>query len=471
MSHPDPIPTPASAEPPPTNMPPMPEGIHPTIVPPFVGSVVRQKRWAGQIVDDITHDLTPTIPPKPDSEDTLDNILWGVETAGVFVSPFADLIEAAGGPAAVGLAAQTATIFWPLPPPIKAGVGPSVTALAQLVVLADAGIKVAPSLFGGVRHLLDQWSVPDSEERSDPLTPRTPWVWLEEERKELAYIDKTMVRFRERPAYQPGDWQQEFLDDSGFGGGGIVASQLPGDLRDLVSASGRVTAHTWLLGDTIEHDLSPALSGATDSIRPADIAFGEMDMGYDDLRWVSDATLEGLTVNAAAMSAGLTPWVAGISKEIEQRRHELEAFRPQLAPAARSDSPPGSGSSGGGLSWDESLELYQRKTGETAQNIAWIRKHPDDKAESGENVDWTFRDIVRDAVRRSGEVPLFAMGGVVPGMVGTPVPAVVHGGEEIVGAGNGGGVPINLEVHVPGTVISEGDLARNVRDGLMRRFD
>ena len=246
--------------------------------------------------------------------------------------------------------------------------------------------------------------------------------------------------------------------------------QLPGDLRDLGSASGQVTAHTLLLGDTVKHDLAPALSGAVDSITPADIAFGEMDMGYDDLRWVSDDVLEGLTVNAAAMSGGVTPWAAGISEQVEQRRRELEAFRPQPAPATRRDSPPGGGSSGGGLSWDEGLDLYQRRSGERAKNIEWMRTRPGDRAESGPNAGSTFREIVQDAVRKSGREPLFAMGGVVPGVFGTPVPAVVHGGERIVGAGNAGGVPMNLEVHVHGTVISEGDLANNVRNGLMRRL-
>ena len=261
-------------------------------------------------------------------------------------------------------------------------------------------------------------------------------------------------------SYEADEWDLELLPN-----------QRLADLQELGIVSGNVTAHTWLLGDTIEHDLAPALSGSVDFLRLADIAFGAMDMGYDDLRWVSDDVLEGLTVNAAAMSAGLTPWVAGISKEIEQRRLELEAYRPQPAPAARSDSPPGSGSSGGGLSWDEGLELYRRRSGETAENIEWMRTRPDDKAGSGPNTGSTFREIVRDAVKKSGEDALFAMGGIVPGAFGTPVPAVVHGGERIVGAGNGGGVPINLEVHVHGTVISEGDLARNVRDGLMRRFD
>ena len=99
-----------------------------------------------------------------------------------------------------------------------------------------------------------------------------------------------------------------------------------------------------------------------------------------------------------------------------------------------------------------------------------MRTHRDAKAESGPNAEWTFREIVPDAVKKSDLVPIFAVGGIVPGMVGTPVPAVVHSGERIVGAGNAGGIPINLDVHVHGTVISEGDLANNVRNGLMRRL-
>ena len=95
---------------------------------------------------------------------------------------------------------------------------------------------------------------------------------------------------------------------------------------------------------------------------------------------------------------------------------------------------------------------------------------PGDKAESGPNEGSTFREIVRDAVTKSGAMRYSRWAVWFRGASGAPVPAVVHGGERIVGAGNGGGVPINLEVHVHGTVISEGDLAKNVRDGLMRRL-
>ncbi len=278
-----------------------------------------------------------------------------------------------------------------------------------------------------------------------------------------ANLDKHMLDFEKLPSYQPGDWQQQFLDDQGFG-------EPPGNLRDLSSASGRVTAQTWLLGDTLKHGFIPMLSETVNSITPADIAFGEMYMGYDDLQWVSNDTLKGLTANAAAMSGGVTPWATSLSEEVRQRILEIQAAA-QRSPAARQDAPPGGRNSGGvGVAWDEGLDLYQRTSGETAENIAWIRTRPDDRAESGPNVGWTFKRIVEDAVRESGLVPEFAMGGIVPGSIGAPVPAVVHGGERVLGDGSTGGIPMNLEVHVHGTVISEGDLANNVRNGLMRRL-
>ena len=127
--------------------------------------------------------------------------------------------------------------------------------------------------------------------------------------------------------------------------------------------------------------------------------------------WVSDDVLEGLTVNAAAMSGAVTPWAAGMSETLAQRRRELEAYRPQPAPVTRRDSPPGGGSSGGGLSWDEGLDLYQRRSGERAT------KHRVD-----EDAPWTTGPSpVRMRARRSerscktrlsksGREPLFADG-------------------------------------------------------------
>ena len=319
-----------------------------------------------------------------------------------------------------------------------------------------------PSLFRLVKeHWRDEYK---REYEPDPAViefapgSETNLDQVQGQRIETAMLRGANDRRERRQHLIPQDWDLE-----------ILPNQRLADLRDLGSVSGRVTAQTWLLGDALEHGLAPALSETVDSITPADVAFGEMDMGYEDLQWVSNDTRKGLTADAAAMSGEVTPWAAGLSEEVRQRILEIQAAA-RHAPAARRDSPPGDGSSGGGLSWDEGLDIYQRKSGETAENIAWMRTRPDDRTESGPNVGWTFRDIVRDAVRKSGLVPEFAMGGMVPGSTGASVPAIVHGGEQVLGAGNGGGIPIDLTVHVHGTVISKGDLANNVRNGLMRRL-
>ena len=70
----------------------------------------------------------------------------------------------------------------------------------------------------------------------------------------------------------PQDWDLE-----------ILPNQRLADLQELGIVSGDVTAQTWLLGDAIQYGLAPSLTGAVNSITPADIAFGEMDMGYDGL--------------------------------------------------------------------------------------------------------------------------------------------------------------------------------------------
>lgn len=66
-----------------------------------------------------------------------------------------------------------------------------------------------------------------------------------------------------------------------------------------------------------------------------------------------------------------------------------------------------------------------------------------------------------------GEIATFAEGGVVPGPMGAPVPAIVHGGETVIPAGGsmGGGVVVN----VSGFVGSELALAAEIDKVLTRR--
>ena len=62
----------------------------------------------------------------------------------------------------------------------------------------------------------------------------------------------------------------------------------------------------------------------------------------------------------------------------------------------------------------------------------------------------------------------FELGGVVPGPIGAPVPALLHGGERVLRSGQPGGGPLNVTLHVHGNVVSERELVRNVREGLIR---
>jgi hypothetical protein len=69
-----------------------------------------------------------------------------------------------------------------------------------------------------------------------------------------------------------------------------------------------------------------------------------------------------------------------------------------------------------------------------------------------------------------GMLPGFQYGGVVPGPIGAPMPIIAHGGERIETAsrlnrGGGGG---NVYITVHGSVISEGQLIRRVREGLIQ---
>ncbi len=65
-------------------------------------------------------------------------------------------------------------------------------------------------------------------------------------------------------------------------------------------------------------------------------------------------------------------------------------------------------------------------------------------------------------------VPGFAEGGLVPGALGAPMLAMVHGGETVIPAGGGAGGGITVNVYVSGSVTSEQNLAESVRRSLLR---
>ncbi|MDO8704084.1 MAG: hypothetical protein Q7J84_03980 [Sulfuricaulis sp.] len=67
----------------------------------------------------------------------------------------------------------------------------------------------------------------------------------------------------------------------------------------------------------------------------------------------------------------------------------------------------------------------------------------------------------------SGGIPSFALGGTVPGPVGSPRLIVAHGGEHVIPIGRSGG-GVNVTINVPGYWGSASELAATVRDELLR---
>ena len=202
-----------------------------------------------------------------ESEDILPVVRDVLQELKDHVDTFAEAVAVAGGPREFTRLVRNVASIVPHASRAILPILPAVAAAAAAASPASFALGVGVVLTGGAIY----WASRRGQSHT-PITPRPETIpehiqraYVEAQAKKAfndrADLDKHMLDFV-MPSYQPGDWQQEFLDDSGFGGGHAVSYQLPGDLRDLGSASGRVTAQTWLLGDTLEHDLAPALSGS-----------------------------------------------------------------------------------------------------------------------------------------------------------------------------------------------------------------
>jgi len=62
------------------------------------------------------------------------------------------------------------------------------------------------------------------------------------------------------------------------------------------------------------------------------------------------------------------------------------------------------------------------------------------------------------------ELPSFKNGGIVPGMIGQPVPILAHGGERV--SSNGGGTPV-FNIYVAGSILTERDLRDTLREAFI----
>lgn len=88
--------------------------------------------------------------------------------------------------------------------------------------------------------------------------------------------------------------------------------------------------------------------------------------------------------------------------------------------------------------WDKLTQTLDKVVGYFRSVWEWADKAA--KAAAG---------VVSGGIGKVGKVLGFAEGGIVPGPIGAPVPAIVHGGERIIPNGGGGGAGISMVFQSP----------------------
>ena len=308
-------------------------------------------------------------------------------------------------------------------------------------------------------------------------------------------------RFRPIPESTPGsnytlmspeEWKRAIQSFGRFTTN-IESGFLPA-MNRLGDYSGVARVNVGELAGTVRSEVTPAIGMLSDESIQSAIAFDGFGDSMEGTRQLSSELRGALPADAAAMGDGvyhgLEPGTVGVSRladafsdlfQMALTAPEVMNTLPSISfgePQDGSKSTSGDGgrdSSGntdaGGpdrVSYEEALYSYWRTSGETAENIAWMKANPDAKIDTGPNKGWTFTKLMRDHVNKGGGKPGFAMGGVVPGPIGAPVPALLHGGERVLRSGQSGGGPTNVTLHVHGNVVSERELVRSVREGLIR---
>ena len=272
-----------------------------------------------------------------------------------------------------------------------------------------------------------------------------------------------------------------------------VEAALP-PLQRVVEGSDEMTVAARGLATAWNQDAVPALQRVVDPIHNVKGGFDELIGGLMVTGQSSAELREALPANAEAMGHGvyhgLEPAKVGFQEltggmsDLFDMSLKMPVVGKKLSsllygslrhggtPESRSGGTDSDGENSGQepdpVSYDKALDHYQQTSRQSAENIAWMRANPDEEIATGPNKGWTFRELMRDHVEKRGGVPGFAMGGVVPGPVGVPVPAILHGGERVLRSGQAGGGPVNVCLHVHGAVLSERELVRSVREGLIR---
>jgi hypothetical protein len=265
-----------------------------------------------------------------------------------------------------------------------------------------------------------------------------------------------------------------------------VTDEVTGEIIGHTSATEEATATVGNAALTLETQVDPALSNAAllHALTQAEVL--DTEGKYQELDEESmAAAVEGIR-DTGKMAAALGISGAemdGVLQSLISQYGSVEAAF--VAAAMSSQSGPSSSPSDDSdpeSSDPETTDTEEPKKTpeqvvadafpkEDASTQAWIVQNMGAVVETGDNAGKTFQQLAdNEAYKEANDgqnMPGFAHGGIVPGPVGAPLWAVVHGGERILRSSEAAeAVTINLKVE--NRNMSEADLLRTVRSGLLR---
>ncbi len=231
------------------------------------------------------------------------------------------------------------------------------------------------------------------------------------------------------------------------------------------------------LAQTLDSVVDPAL--AKTAVRYALLEAGivDVDGSFVDLDEQSLATTVAVLTNSKDMAAALglsgaemEAVLANLIGHYGSLQAAIEAAARPAAQVGPAPSPSSTASTTAASQTSNPVQdaVYEAFAYHDESTRAWIAQNMGEVVQTGPNAGKTFQELADNEAYKAAHggqnAPWFAHGGIVPGPVGAPIMAMVHGGERILRSGQaGGGTTINITVR--GSVMSEGDLIRTVRSG------
>ncbi len=264
-----------------------------------------------------------------------------------------------------------------------------------------------------------------------------------------------------------------------------VTDEVTGEIVGHTGATEEATATVGNAALTLETQVDPALSNAAllHALTQAEVL--DTEGTYRELSEESmAAAVEGIR-DTGKMPAALGISGAemdGVVQSLIGQYGSLEAAF--VAAAMSSQSGPSSSPSNGPDPESGDPETAAEEPEKTLEQIvkdvfvtedaptqAWIVQNMGAVIETGDNAGKTFQELADNEAYKEAHggqnMPGFALGGIVPGPVGAPIWAMVHGGERILRSSEAAG-DVTINLNVENRNMSEADLLRTVRSGLLR---